>query len=240
MDSNEICGIGESYDDSKPGQGNSNNGPTAVPAMMARVDQGCWGEYTNLARGSTEAHELTHTLGAVLGSAPHATDYGHCWDSHDVMCYADGPGTQLQDLCPLTHQQLLDCNNDDYFNTNPAAGSYLRTHWNTASNQFLEGNAPATDAAAPVVHAQAVKVKRKKTVRLRFDLADNSGKASMLMAVFRGQKQIKKWGPEELANGNYYVSWKAPSKPQVLDFCVAAKDASGNNSPTACATLRVT
>jgi hypothetical protein len=73
MDANEICGIGESFDDDRAGQNNRNNGPSNIPGMMARVDEGCWGEYTNLARGSTEAHELTHTLGAVLGNAPHAT-----------------------------------------------------------------------------------------------------------------------------------------------------------------------
>ena len=107
MDANEICGIGESYDDRKLGPSNKNNGPTGIPGMMARIDQGCWGEYTNLARGSTEAHELTHTLGAVLSGAPHATRFGHCWDSYDVMCYVDGPGTALHNTCPFTHQQLI-------------------------------------------------------------------------------------------------------------------------------------
>jgi hypothetical protein len=240
MDANEICGIGESYNDSRPGQANKNNGATGIPAMMARVDEGCWGEYTNLARGSTEAHELTHTLGAVLGDAPHATDYGHCWDAYDVMCYEDGPGTELENVCSFTHQVLLDCNYDDYFNTNPPAGSYLATHWNTANSQFLDGGGAAPDTTAPVVHAKSATVKRNKAAKLRFDVSDNSGKASVQLAVFRGQKQLRKWRPETVLNGSWYVSWTAPATAQTLDFCVAAQDASGNQSGTVCSTVKVT
>jgi hypothetical protein len=240
MDANEICGIGESYDDSRPGQFNKNNGPPGIPAMMARIDEGCWGEYTNLARGSTEAHELTHTFGAVLGSAPHATGYGHCWDAYDVMCYEDGPGTVLQNLCPFSHEVLLDCNHDDYFNTSPAPGTLLYTHWNTANSQFLDGGGASPDTAAPVVHAQATSVKRKKVVKLRFDVTDDSGQVSVQLAVFRGQKQLKKWVPESLANGSWYVSWTAPAKAQTLNFCAAAQDVSGNQSCTVCAKLKVT
>ena len=42
MDANEICGIGESFDDDRAGQSNRNNGPSNIPGMMARVDEGCW------------------------------------------------------------------------------------------------------------------------------------------------------------------------------------------------------
>ena len=43
-------------------------------------------------RTSVPAHELTHTLGGVLGTAPHATKNGHCYDDADLMCYDDGSG----------------------------------------------------------------------------------------------------------------------------------------------------
>ena len=53
------------------------------------------------------------------------------------MCYNDGTATMTAGL--RRHQKFdIDCNNDDYFNTNPADGSYLATHWNTANSPFLE------------------------------------------------------------------------------------------------------
>jgi hypothetical protein len=155
------------------------------------------------------------------------------------MCYEDGPGTHLRlNVCPFSHQQLLDCGHDDYFSTSPAAGTFLATHWNTANNRFLEG--AVTDTAAPVVHARAARVQRNKTVKLRFDVSDDSGRASIVLSVRRGQKQLKQWGPEEMANGSYSVTWKAPAKAQALDFCASAQDAWGNRSRTLCAPVKVT
>jgi hypothetical protein len=90
-------------------------------------------------------HEMTHTLGAVLPHAPHATSYGHCTDGYDVMCYADGGASAAPyttTACPqLTGTQAgmtqtYDCGRDDYFNPSPPAGSYLATHWNVYDSAF--------------------------------------------------------------------------------------------------------
>jgi len=100
-------------------------------------------------------HEITHTLGAVFDSAPHATGNGHCTDGADVMCYDDGgpnAGDYSTASCPqLTSAQAgmtqtYDCNRDDYFNPDPNAGSYLATHWNTFDNPFL-GACPSLGVA---------------------------------------------------------------------------------------------
>jgi len=239
MDANQICGIGESYDDAKLGPLNMNNGPRGISGMTARIDEGCWGDYSNLARGSTEAHELTHTLGAVLSDAPNATRYGHCDDGYDVMCYGDGPGTHLRlDVCPLAHQQLLDCGHDDYFSTKPPLDGFLGTHWNTANSRFLEG--AVLDTAAPVVQTSPAKVQRSRNVKLRFHVSDDSGTASVILTVFRGRKLVKQWGAEDVLNGDYRVTWKAPAKAQLLDFCAVARDPFGNKSANACAPLKVT
>ncbi|MER5636371.1 RICIN domain-containing protein [Kitasatospora sp. NPDC002227] len=127
-DAQVYCGIGTFAGDERPTQDNiSNFGPS-----YGRTDNGCWG-------GSTAAHELGHNLGAVNNSAPNSSKAGHCVDEWDIMCYSDAPYyPQMQVHCPdRAHDDRLDCNHDDYYNTNPAPGSYLTTHWNVANNQFL-------------------------------------------------------------------------------------------------------
>lgn len=132
MDATVLCGIGEMYPDDSPGPGNLNNTQT----VFARTDSGCSG-------GHTAAHEHNHNLGSVQDSAPNYSGNGHCTDEYDVMCYVDGPGVTMRIVCSDTgHENRLDCGHNDYYHTNPPAGSYLATHWNTASSGFLIG-APA-------------------------------------------------------------------------------------------------
>jgi hypothetical protein len=137
VDSNLYCGVGTRYLDDRPGQLNRNNfGPG-----YANMGNRCW-------RGATAAHELMHTLGGVQESAPHSDapynngDGGHCIDKYEVMC--SSRHAPFPDACPTTHIELLDCNHDDYYHTNPPADSYLAHYWNTANNQFLIGAATPT------------------------------------------------------------------------------------------------
>jgi len=135
MESTVYCGIATFYDDSRPTSDNFNNGRAGVPGSVSRIDSGCWGLAS---RGqSVEAHELMHSLGAVLPGAPHSTVNGHCTDDDDRMCYNDGPGVTLNDICPAEQEALLDCRHDDYFNTAPSPGSFLANNWNGANNSFL-------------------------------------------------------------------------------------------------------
>ncbi|MBM7842868.1 RICIN domain-containing protein [Herpetosiphon giganteus] len=134
VDNNILCGVAFYMLDDRPDQNNANNfGPG-----FARMDNGCW-------NGSTAAHEHMHTMGAVQRSAPNSTAYGHCIDDEDIMCYVDGPGTPpMQNRCGASQYGRFDCNHDDYFHTNPPAGSYLATKWNSANNKFLLKQAPGT------------------------------------------------------------------------------------------------
>lgn len=125
-DSQVYCGIATIVSDDTPWSVNAHN----TGSYYARVDARCWGP-------PTIAHEMMHNLGGVQLSAPHSSQNWHCTDAYDEMCYQDTPTTVLQYPCPLTHSTLFDCNHDDYFNTNPTAGSYLGTHWDTAYNAFL-------------------------------------------------------------------------------------------------------
>ncbi|NHC45291.1 hypothetical protein [Motilibacter aurantiacus] len=125
-----LCGVANVYADNTPLSSNANNG--RFP-QYARVDAPCWAASDH----SVEAHELTHTLGAVLSFAPHKSAAGHCTDESDVMCYPDGDGVRMTQSCPTTHEKLLDCNGDDYFNVNPKPGSALAQNWNAANSSFL-------------------------------------------------------------------------------------------------------
>lgn len=129
MDANVLCGIGQIYRDSQPGQTNANNGSYTA---FGRVDAGCW--------GYGESHELMHNLGGVQPDAPNATAGFHCRDENDEMCYDDdgsGP-VVMQSVCSGRDGRLFDCNHNDYFLAGtPAAGTYLSTHWNTYNSRFL-------------------------------------------------------------------------------------------------------
>ncbi|MET7426200.1 hypothetical protein [Dactylosporangium sp. NPDC005555] len=127
VDANVYCGIGGLAGDTRKSDANrSNTGPE-----YARADNGCWS-------AGVAAHELGHTLGAVNNNAPNASGYGHCTDEWDVMCYKDGDNVVIRTVCTnRSHDDRLDCNHDDYYHTNPPAGSYLAQYYNVADNLFL-------------------------------------------------------------------------------------------------------
>ncbi len=127
VDANVYCGIGGLAGDTRKSDANrSNSGPE-----YARADNGCWS-------AGVAAHELGHTLGAVNNNAPNASGFGHCTDEWDVMCYKDGDGVVIRTVCTnRSHDDRLDCNHDDYYSTNPPAGSYLSQYYNVADNLFL-------------------------------------------------------------------------------------------------------
>ncbi|KRE54709.1 hypothetical protein [Phycicoccus sp. Soil748] len=127
-----ICGIGDRYLDESP----TNNDNDDYAAQYGAVYQGCFAAFPN--DQTSAGHELVHTLGAVQGGAPNASQYGHCTDDGDLMCYPDGSSTPMRQVCPTAHEPLLDCNHDDYFSTSPVAGTYLADHWNVASSSYLD------------------------------------------------------------------------------------------------------
>jgi hypothetical protein len=128
VDANVYCGIGSMWLDDQSGEANWNNTGTSY----ARADAGCWG-------GAVAAHELMHNLGGVQNTAPNSSGGGHCTDEWDRMCYSDSPNyPAMRTVCGDTnHDVRFDCNHDDYFNTNPAGGNHLATHWNTANSGWL-------------------------------------------------------------------------------------------------------
>jgi hypothetical protein len=126
-----ICGIGTLWSDDRASEDNWNNfGPS-----YSRVDAGCWS-------GEVAAHEVMHNLGGVQDSAPNSSGGFHCIDEYDVMCYRDSSQSpNMRYDCPDQgrYETQFDCGHQDYYHTNPAAGSYLADFWNAANNQFLIG-----------------------------------------------------------------------------------------------------
>ena len=197
VDAYEFCGLATVKPDDRPSADNANNGDDQ-PGMVARVDRGCWGGVNP----SIEAHELVHLLGGVQASAPNANDNFHCTDNAEVLCYDDdgvldglvwahGRQVPLRSVCNLAHERLLDCGHDDYFHTDPPAGSYLATHWNVASSSFLTSDGPpaVADSAAPrptrprprvvgTVGGGRVPVRLRWSSRDRIRSASGSGRAS--------------------------------------------------------------
>jgi hypothetical protein len=142
-ESDVYCGIGTIYGDDQPGQANINNGSYAE---YARADAGCW--------NYAEAHELMHNLGGVQLDAPNATPGWHCTDESDEMCYVDGSGVVMRNVCAGRDGTLFDCNHDDYFLAGtPPATNYLATHWNTATSAFLINPGFVLDTIPPAAPA---------------------------------------------------------------------------------------
>jgi hypothetical protein len=145
MSSNGVYGIGEVYDNPNfgtdaPGPSNIHNAGGLTGIMFVTTST------TANASGwqpTVMLHEMTHNLGGVQLSAPNSTSYAHCTDGEDVMCYDDTSpeaAAYNPNVCPYVNgaiPQTYDCGHNDYYNPDPAAGSYLATHWNVYTSAFM-------------------------------------------------------------------------------------------------------
>ena len=212
-DATVYCGIGSLYNDDSAAQNNSNNGGPSY----SRVDSGCWG-------GNLAAHEIMHNLGGVQLSAPHSTGGYHCTDEYDRMCYADAQGVTMNFVCSSSQESRLDCNKDDYYNTNPPAGSYLANHWNAANaSYYRETNGstpppPTDDATAPTVSITSPL--NDSTITNRASIAanatDNVGVVKIELYIDGGLRASSKsntisynWNSRKASRGAHTITVKA-------------------------------
>jgi hypothetical protein len=202
VDATVYCGIGGFAGDTRKSDANrSNTGPE-----YARADSGCWS-------AGVAAHELGHTLGAVNNNAPNGSGLAHCVDEWDVMCYKDGPNTVIVTKCPdRAHDQRLDCNHDDYYHTNPAAGSYLANNFNVADNLFLiKGSTGPTPSptVSPTTPATSFRLTNAASGRCFDDPASNTTDGTQLII----------WSCN---GGNNQLLTQSGSTLRILGKCVTA------------------
>ena len=151
------CGLGELFGQDTQHPANYNNG---LPTLGARTDStavtgtrplllprlsvswnhvfgkagpSCWGAGKN-DWPIAALHEMQHNIGAVQSSAPHSDGGAHCLDVPSVMCY--GKDVVHVKQCDNKPVPVFDCGQDDYWNPNPPAGSYLDLHANLARSQY--------------------------------------------------------------------------------------------------------
>lgn len=105
------CGWGDRFSNETPGKDNPNNTEGGHIALVyLRPNNPCGMKLT-----VTVFHEIAHTLGAVLASAPNhdPAEPGHVSDGYDVLQQFESPVRCTQ----LFEQVRMDCGKDDYFNT---------------------------------------------------------------------------------------------------------------------------
>ena len=167
-----ICGLGELlYGADQPTPVNEHNGgpvvgshtdPAGVLGLQDYADRARYAAvwrsptgpkgYNCFEMGQSHAevqvHELFHSLGAVQPSAPHSDSGGHCTDTPSVMCPAGR--VPAVPSCGQQAVEVLDCGMDDYWNPNPASGSYLSKADNIATSQFFGPQLADRFVGAPV------------------------------------------------------------------------------------------
>jgi hypothetical protein len=92
-----------------------------------------------------------------------------------------------------------------------------------------------------VVHVYAASGRHRKPLRLRYRVADNRGRTSERVLVYRKTKVLKRFSrPLRTTESTiaYWVSFRFAARGSYR-YCVRATDAAGNRSRLACAAVRI-
>jgi hypothetical protein len=148
----DTCGQATMYDDPTRSQDNWNQLAGKV-ALIFRDGAG-------FCSARAVRHEMSHTLGAVVSSAPHSEQGGHCTDAfEDTMCTADAPVVASGDF----GQRFFDYGNDDYWD--PPGGAQLGW-WTVDLSRFVCPDARC-NGARPVARRRAARAARRARAAAR-------------------------------------------------------------------------
>jgi hypothetical protein len=120
----------------------------------------------------------------------------------------------------------------------------LATAATAAVRKLLDARAlRSRDIRAPYAHPVPVRGRRGKRVDLEYDLADDSGRSTVVVRVKAGGRLLARFRQSRRGIGlkTYSVTWQVPrALPAAkLSFCVTATDPAGNRSKTYCARISV-
>ena len=113
------------------------------------------------------------------------------------------------------------------------------------AGELLLPNPKKKDRKRPKVRAFRSHGESGQTIRLRYRAGDNSGRTREVIKV---KPKNRNWALDTIrtkfgraTGGRVYVKWRAPRRVPKgpLEFCVKAKDRSGNKSRVDCAALNV-
>ena len=96
------------------------------------------------------------------------------------------------------------------------------------------------DLRPPTVKALTSSGTPGKRIPLRFKAWDNSGRASIAVTVFVGERPygyLRTQLKQRIAGHTYTTAWSSPNVKGQLRFCAEAYDPSGNESPRSCARI---
>ncbi|MEX2393659.1 MAG: hypothetical protein WD826_04165, partial [Actinomycetota bacterium] len=126
------------------------------------------------------------------------------------------------------NSRLYDCNDDDYFHTNPAGGSYLTTHWNMANSDFLIGSPPlpTTDVSASWLNAKLKGRKSPKKFVGTFQIDNIHASAAApgtTMRFYLSKDTVV--GPDDrlLSSRNQGFLWNGSGTPYAVNFKLSGK-----------------
>lgn len=163
--------VSVSWNGSYPNPNNQLNGRAYiyVPVDADSLGNNSAGSLFSTAAG-TLAHEMSHSLGAVLSEQPNynTLNPSHPTDCNDILCYGPGTAGEIRNLgcggggnwMTVFFTYRLDCHNDDYFNI--GAPSWETTRWNVHQHSaFLWGNPQPTGGPADARGSEGLRVLRE-------------------------------------------------------------------------------